>query len=108
MQSKKYVTYPVNSGRRIYNSNDADDITDDNINDKIAKFADQLQSKFVYRIPLRCLCNIGKIYFSVRIDMKIRCTLETETKKLFESNKKVIAMETTDSKHHSYSMNNSC
>ena len=34
--------------------------------------------------------------FSVKIDMKIRCTLETEMKKLFESKKKVTATGTPD------------
>ena len=63
--SKKSVTYPANSDRRIYNSNDPDDITNDNIDDRIAKFADQLRSKFVSRIPLRYFCNIGKINFPV-------------------------------------------
>ena len=63
--SKKSVTYPANSDRRIYNSNDPDDITDDNIDDRIAKFADQLRSKFASRIPLRYFCNIGKINFPV-------------------------------------------
>ena len=53
LYSKKSATYPANSGRRIYNSNDADGITDDNIDDRIEKFSDQLQPKVVYRIRFR-------------------------------------------------------
>ena len=38
LYSKKSATYPANSGRRIYNSNDADGITDDNIDDRTENF----------------------------------------------------------------------
>ena len=61
---------------------------------KMAKFATQLQNKFVYRISLRYFCDLGKVKFPFKIDMKIRCMLETEMKKLFESNKRVTAMGT--------------
>ena len=60
-------------------------MADDNINDRIAKFSAQLQNKFFYRIPLPYLCDLGKINFPTKIDMKIRCTLETDIKKLIES-----------------------
>ena len=90
--SKKSVVYPDNVDRRVHNSNDPNDITDDNIDDRIAKFANQLSSKFVYRIPIRYFCDLGKINFPVKIDMKIRCTLETEMKNLFESKKKLLQL----------------
>ena len=48
LYSRKFVTYPANPVRRIYNSNDPDGITGSNIDDRVAKFANQLQSKFVY------------------------------------------------------------
>ena len=52
-----------------------------------AKFRNQLKDKYVYRIPLKYICDIGKINFPTKIDMKIRLTLETDMKKLFESDK---------------------
>ena len=33
--------------------NTAVDITDDNLNDRIDKFQDQIKSELIYRIPLR-------------------------------------------------------
>ena len=41
----------------------------------------------VYRIPLKYFCDLGKINFPTKIDLKIKCTLETEMKKLFETKK---------------------
>ena len=61
-------------------------IADDNINDRIAKFSAQLQNKFFYRIPLRYLCDSGKINFPTKVDMKIRCTLETDIKNYLNQN----------------------
>ena len=61
------------------------DRSDDNFDDREAKFRNQLKNKYVYRVPLKYVCNIGKINFPTKIDMKIRLTLETDMKKLFES-----------------------
>ena len=55
--------------------------------DREAKFRNQLKDKYVYRIPLKYICDIGKINFPTKINMKIRLTLETDMKKLFESDK---------------------
>ena len=54
--------------------------TDENLDDKIAKFPTQIKDKFVYRIPLRCICDIGKINFPTKIYMKIKLVLETDMK----------------------------
>ena len=72
LYDRKSVLYPDNVDRRVYNSNDPDNITDDNIDDITAKLASQLSSKFAYRIPLRYFCDLGKINFPVTIDMKRR------------------------------------
>ena len=48
-----------------------------------------MDPKYVYRIPLKYLCDLGKINFPTKIDLKIRCTLRTNMKQLFESNEKV-------------------
>ena len=77
-----------NNDRRVHGVTiDNTQRTDDNLDDRVAKFATQIKGKYFYRIPLRYICNIGKINFPTKIDMKIRFTLETDTKKLFESKK---------------------
>ena len=41
----------------------------------------------MYRIPLKYICDIGKTNIPTKIDMKIRLTLETDMKELFECDK---------------------
>ena len=60
--------------------------SDGNFRDR-EKFRNQLKDKYVYRIPLKYICDTGKINFPTKIDMKIRLILEIEMKKLFESDK---------------------
>ena len=62
-------------------------VTDENLDERIEKFGVQIDDKYFYRIPLKYFCDLGKINFPTKIDLKIRCTLETEMKKLFESKK---------------------
>ena len=88
MFSKKAVIDPAKSDRRSHNNNDATKRTDDNIEDREDKFAVQTDSKYVYKIPLKYFCDLDKINFPTKIDLKICCTLETEMKRLFESKKK--------------------
>ena len=80
--------------RRIYNGSGgttnaqkANDAKDLNIEERITKFQDQLKDENVYRIPLRYFTDLGKINFPVKIDFRIKCHLETEMKRLFESEK---------------------
>ena len=80
--------------RRPNNGDSNDKRTDDNLDDKMAKFSAQIQNKFTYRIPLRYLCDLGKINFPTKIDMKINLTLETDLKQLFKTKKKVAAIGT--------------
>ena len=58
-----------------------------NINDRITKFKEILKNQHVYRILLACFTDLGKINFPTKIDFRIKCYLETEMKKLFESRK---------------------
>ena len=58
-----------------------------NIDDRISKFQSQLKDEYVYRIPQKYILDIGKIDFPVKIDFRIKCHLETDMKKLFESKK---------------------
>ena len=54
--------------------------SDGNFQDREAKFRNQLKDKYVYRILLKYICDIGKINFPTKIDMKIRLILKTDMK----------------------------
>ena len=62
-------------------------MTDDNLDERIEKFDVQIDDECLYRISLKYFCDLGKINFPTKIDLNIRCTLETEMKILFESQK---------------------
>ena len=53
----------------------------------MTKFQKQLKSEHVYRIPLRYFTDLGKINFPTKIDYRIKLFLETDMKRLFESQK---------------------
>ena len=78
--SKKVVIYPANSDRRSHNNEEATKQTDNNIEDRQDKFVVQIDSKYVYRIPLKYFYDLGKINFPTKIELKNHCTLETEMK----------------------------
>ena len=58
---------------------------DANFRDREVKFRNQLKNKYVYRVRLKYICDLGKFHFPTKIDIKIRLTLETDMKRLFES-----------------------
>ena len=61
LYSKKNVTYnKATIDRRTYNSTTPADKTDNNLDDRLGKFKDQLKNEYVYRIPLRYFCDISK------------------------------------------------
>ena len=62
-----------------------------NIDERISLFKNQLKKEFIYRIPLRCISDIGKINFPKKIDYRIKPFLETDMGKLFESRKPLTA-----------------
>ena len=67
----------------------------------MTKFQKQLKSEHVYRIPLRHFTDLGKINFPTKIDCRIKLFLETDMKRLFESQKLLAtstAMSTPDLK----------
>ena len=68
----------------------SNDVKDLNIEERILKFESQLRDEYVYRIPLRYFTDLGKINFPLKIDFRIKCHLETDLKKLFES-KEILA-----------------
>ena len=95
LYSKEEVVIPYNLDRRFHGIvKDANNRvihnvvrSDGNFRDREAKFRSQLKDKYVYRIPLKYICDIGKINFPTKIDMEIKLTLETDLKKLFELDK---------------------
>ena len=84
LYSEKPVVLKVGIDKRIHGVTRDNKRTDDHLDGRIAKFKDQIKNKYVYRIPLKYICDIGKINFLTKIDMKIRLTLATDFKKLFE------------------------
>ena len=75
-------------------NNDAIDAnrSDPNLTYRIANLKSHLLKKWVYKIPLLHLCDLGKVNFTITTNTKIVLTLERNMKKLFESNKKVAAI----------------
>ena len=74
------------------NENVDKDRTDPNLTYRIANLKAHLFKKWVYKIPLLYLYDLGKVNFAIKTDTKIILTLERNLNKLFESNKKVAAI----------------
>ena len=88
MYSKKKLKLPDDEDQRGEHTaagEDADNRTDDNIDDRIEKFQDQIKNTKYYRILLKYLCNIGLVNQPIRFNTKWRLTFETNMQKLFES-----------------------
>ena len=91
LYSQKSAVLPNNLDRRLHygltavKSSKPSVAADANFRDREAKFRNQLKNKYEYRVPLKYICDLGKINFSTKIGMKIRLTLEADMKKLFES-----------------------
>ena len=89
LYSKEELVIPYNLKRRFHRMvKDANNRvihnvvrSDGNFRDREAKLRNQLKDKYVY------ICDIGNINFPTKIDMKIKLTLKTDMKKLFESDK---------------------
>ena len=60
--------------------------TDENLTERIEKFQDQIKSEFVYRIPLKFLCDLGLVNQRFKFNTKYILTLETDMQRLFETN----------------------
>ena len=65
--------------------------TDDNIEDRIAKFNEDnaLSGKKVYRIPLKYLVDIALVNLPIEFNVKLTFNLEKTLGKLFEMRKKI-------------------
>ena len=86
--SKNLVIIAGGNDIQIHNNVNEVYKTDFNLKDCQDKLGAQIDAKYLYREPLKYFCDLGKINFPTKIDLKIRCTLQTEMKKLFESKKK--------------------
>ena len=76
--------------RRSHSDNAEKKRTNHNFEDRENKSVVQIDSKYVYRVPLKYFWDLTKI------DLKICYTLQTQMEKLFESNKKVDTIGTPD------------
>ena len=88
LYSKKKVKLPDGEDRRkkfIAANGDADERTDDNLDQRIEKFQNQLKNVFVYRIPLKYICELGFVNQPVKFDTKWRIIFEGDMSRLFES-----------------------
>ena len=87
LYSKKVVIISGNEDRRSHTNDNEVQRTDLNLEVREDKFGAQIDNKYVYRATLKYFCDLGKLKFLTKIDLKIRYTLQTDIKKLFESKK---------------------
>ena len=95
--SKKKVKLPTGEDRRkkfIAAGGDADERTDDNLDERIEKFHDQLENTFYYRIPLKYICGLGFVNQPVKFNTKWRIIFESDMSRLFESKAQLAAADT--------------
>ena len=92
LYSNKPVYLAENVDRRPNNDNDDNKRSDPNLTYRISQLRNYIFEKYVYRIPLTLLCDLGKVNFAMKTDTRIIITLERNRNKLFESNKKVAAI----------------
>ena len=85
--SKKKVKLPNGEDRRKNHTaqgGDADERTDDNLDQRIEKFYDQLENTFYYRIPLKYICGLGFVNQPVKFNTIWRIIFESDMSRLFE------------------------
>ena len=84
---KKIVKLPDGENRHSHWTNyiNAGKRTDDNLNNRINKFANQLKSEFYYRPPLRFLCDLGLVNQPLKFYTKWLLTFKTDYQRLFET-----------------------
>ena len=80
LYSKKKVKLPDGEDRQDRRTSDAnaDNRTDDNINERIQNFQNQLQKVYWYRIPLKYICDLGLVNILIKFNTKWRLTFETK------------------------------
>ena len=90
LYSKKPVIIAGGNDKWIHNKDNEAFRTDDNLKEREDRFEAQINSKYVYRAPLKYFCDPGKTNFLTKIFLK------TKMKKVFESKKKVTGIGAPD------------
>ena len=88
LYSKKKVRLPAGRDRRrkfVAAGGNVNDRTDENIDERIKKFQNQLENTYYYRIPLKYICELGFVNQPVKFNTKWRIIFESDMSKLFES-----------------------
>ena len=88
LYSKKKVVLPDDEDRRKRHTapgGDATERTDDNLDERIQKFANQLKTTYYYRIPLKYICDLGFVNTPIKFNTKWRLTFKSDFSRLFES-----------------------
>ena len=88
LHSNKKVSLPTGRARWKHyttQNSDAANRTDDNLDDRLDKFSDQLQDEYYYMIPIRFLCDLGLVNHPVKFNTKWLTTFEQDYQKLFET-----------------------
>ena len=92
LYSNKPVYLAKDLDRRPNNDEDDNTRSDLNLTYRIAQLKDYIFEKHVHKIPLSLIIDLGLVNFSMKTNTKIIVTLERNTNKLFESNKKLAAI----------------
>ena len=85
--NKKVSLLACRDRRKHYTAQNADGVnrTDENLDDRLDKFSDQLQDEYYYMILLRFLCDLGLVNQPVKFNTKWLITFEQDHQKLFET-----------------------
>ena len=88
LYSKKKVNLPTGEDRRKHYTTQNADVskrTDDNLDNKLDKFSDQLQHEYYYMILLRFLCDLVLVNQPAKFNTKWLITFEQVYQKRFET-----------------------
>ena len=88
LYSNKNAIPPADENRRKHYATqnvDATNRTDDNLDDRLDKFSDQLQDEYYYMTPLKFLYDLGLVNQPVKFNTKWLITFEQDYQKLFET-----------------------
>ena len=99
LYSVKPVQYTGDVNRCPNNNANATNRTDENVTERLQKFTNMIRTNETCRILLRCLCNTVKVNHPIKINLKITCMFETDTNKLFRSNRQLNLIADNAKKH---------
>ena len=87
LYSNKKVSLPTGRARQKHYTENADAVnrTDENLDERLDKFSDELQNEYYYMISLRFLCDLGLVNQPVKFNTKWLITFEQDYQKLFET-----------------------